>query len=173
MDRGGVNPGGQVSSEAIWQPRMSARSQPAPKLRYPTRSMDDCAQDIDPRQHSSNIKSLFLTWTQRYYKYQRLRHSTCSGLSLINSNKVPTLCKDVHLLKARVQHCTRYFLANGLTNPDIFQPKTFLILREIIPQNFSLLGFADLEKLGNKQTNRQTHSLTDKCFYRVMIFILV
>ena len=88
--------------------------------------------------------------------------------SLINSNKVPTLFKDVHLLNARVQHCTRYFLANGLTNPDIFQPKTFLILREIIPQNFSSLGFAVSEELGNKQKNSLTHSLTDWRFYRVI-----
>ena len=41
---------------------------------------------------------------------------------------------------------------------------------EIISQNFSLLGFAVSEELGNIQTDRQTHSithsLTDWCFDR-------
>ena len=62
-----------------------------------------------------------------------------------------------------------YFLANGSTNPDVFYPKTFPIPRGIIPQNFSLLGFAVSEELGNKQTNTQTHSLTDWRFYRVIL----
>ena len=55
---------------------------------------------------------------------------------------------------------TCYFPANGSTNPDVFQPKTFPIPRGIIPQNFSSLGFAVSEELGNKQTNTQTNSLT-------------
>ena len=38
---------------------------------------------------------------------------------------------------ARVQHSTRYFPADGSTNPDVFQPKTLCIRRGIIPQNFS------------------------------------
>ena len=54
-----------------------------------------------------------------------------------------------------------YFPANGLTNPDVFYPKTFCIPRGIIPQNFSLLGFAVWEELGNKHPNTQTCSLTD------------
>ena len=62
-----------------------------------------------------------------------------------------------------------YFPANGSTNPDVFQPKTFPIPRGIIPQNFSSLGFAVSEELGNKQTNTQTHSLTDWRFYRVIL----
>ena len=41
---------------------------------------------------------------------------------------------------------------------QIFQPKTFLIPRGIIPQNFSLLGYPVSEELGNKQTK----SLTDR-----------
>ena len=61
---------------------------------------------------------------------------------------------------AKVHHYTRYFPANGLTNPDVFKSKTFSIPRGIIPQNFSLLGFAVSEELGNKRTDRQTHSLT-------------
>ena len=73
------------------------------------------------------------------------------------------------LLHARVQHYTRYFPANGLTNLDVFLPKTFFIQRGIIPQNFSSLGFAVSEELGNeqtkKQTHRPTHSLTDWRFY--------
>ena len=54
-----------------------------------------------------------------------------------------------------------YFSANGSMNTDDFKAKTFLIPRGIIPQNFSLPGFAVLEQLGNKQTNRHTHSLSD------------
>ena len=65
-----------------------------------------------------------------------------------------------------------YFPAKGYTNLDVSQPKTFLIPREIIPHNFSLLDFAVSEELGNKQKDRQTHrqtdSLTDWCFYKVM-----
>ena len=56
------------------------------------------------------------------------------------------------------RQCTCYFPADGSTNPDVFQPKTFPIPRGIIPQNFSSLGFTVLEELGNKQT----HSLTDR-----------
>ena len=52
-----------------------------------------------------------------------------------------------------------YFPANGSTNPDVFQPKTFPIPRGIIPQNFSSLGFAVSEELGNKQTHKLTHIL--------------
>ena len=52
--------------------------------------------------------------------------------------------------------------ANGSTNPEVFQPKTFLIPRGIIPQNFSSLGFAVSEEIGNKQTSKETHSLTDR-----------
>ena len=39
-----------------------------------------------------------------------------------------------------------------------------------MPQNFSSLGFAVSEELGNKhiQTNKQTHSLTSYCFHRVI-----
>ena len=57
---------------------------------------------------------------------------------------------------------TCYFPANGSTNPDVFQPQPFSILRGIIPQNFSSLGFAVSEELGNIQTDKQTHSLTDR-----------
>ena len=67
-------------------------------------------------------------------------------------------------------HYTRYFPANGLTNPDVFQPKTFSIPRGIIPQNFSSLGFAVSQELGNKQTHTQTHSLTFYCFDRVISY---
>ena len=53
-----------------------------------------------------------------------------------------------------------YFPANGSTNPDVFYSKTFSIPRGIIPQNFSSLRFAVSEELGNKQTNKQTNTLT-------------
>ena len=49
-----------------------------------------------------------------------------------------------------------YFPANGSKNLDVFGPKTFLIPRGVIPQNFSSLGFAVLEELGNKQADRLT-----------------
>ena len=52
-----------------------------------------------------------------------------------------------------------YFPANGSTNPVVFQPKPFCIPRGIIPQNLSSLGFALLEELGNKQTDRLTDRL--------------
>ena len=42
-----------------------------------------------------------------------------------------------------------------------FKPKTFLIPRGIIPQNFRSLGFVVSEELGNKQTNRQTNALIE------------
>ena len=45
---------------------------------------------------------------------------------------------------------------------DVTRVKTFLIPRGIIPENFSLLGFAVSEELGNKQTIPQTYSLTDR-----------
>ena len=50
-----------------------------------------------------------------------------------------------------------YFPTNGLTNPDVFYPKTFCIPREIIPQHFSSLGRTVSEELGNKEKNTQTH----------------
>ena len=49
-----------------------------------------------------------------------------------------------------------------------FSLKTSSSQRGIIPQNFSSLGFAVSEELGNKQTNNQTDSLTDWRFYRVI-----
>ena len=67
-------------------------------------------------------------------------------------------CSTIHAL-----FCF-YFLANGLTNLDVLWHKTFLIPREIIPQNFSSSGLVILEELGNKQTDRLTHSLTDIIF---------
>jgi len=55
-----------------------------------------------------------------------------------------------------------YFPINGLTNPEVFLPKTFWIPRRIIPQNFSSSGLVSFEELGNKQIN----SLTSYCFRR-------
>ena len=57
------------------------------------------------------------------------------------------------------------FVYGGLC---FFQPKTFSIPRGMIPQNFSSLGFAVSQELGNKQTHTQTHSLTFYCFDRVI-----
>ena len=58
------------------------------------------------------------------------------------------------------------FVYGGLC---FFQPKTFSIPRGIIPQNFSSLGFAVSQELGNKQTHRLTDSLTFYCFDRVIL----
>ena len=52
-----------------------------------------------------------------------------------------------------------YFPANGLTNPDIFQPKTFCI-----PHNFSSSGLVVTEELGNKQTHRLAERLGKNSF---------
>ena len=60
-----------------------------------------------------------------------------------------------------------YFPADGSTNPDVFQPKTFSLPREIVPQNVSSLGFTVSEELGNIQTD----TLTDWCFDREIIEI--
>ena len=112
--------------------------------------------------------------------YQWLCHYTCSGfcktsyhllISPPPTNLPNTIDRqDCQYTCYFPHHYTRDFPANGSTNPDVFQPKTFSIPRGIIPQNFSLLGFAVLEELGNKQTNNQTNkqtdSLTDWCFDR-------
>ena len=66
-----------------------------------------------------------------------------------------------------------YLPAHGSTNPDVFKPKTFSIPRGIISKNFRLLGFTVSEELGNKQTNKHTHSLTDWCFDREIADILL
>ena len=54
-----------------------------------------------------------------------------------------------------------YFPANGSRKPDVFQPKTFPISREIIPQNFSSLGFT-VSKEFREQTSKQTDTFTDR-----------
>ena len=103
-----------------------------------------------------------------FYKYQWLRHYTCSGFCMTSYHLLISPTPDnlpitlkIHTGENQIDHqgCqyTCYFPANGSTNPDVFQPKTFSIPRGIIPQNFSSLGFAVLEELGNKQTNTLTH----------------
>ena len=83
-------------------------------------------------------------------------------LSLVN-RKFQTSIKIALYLQALA-----YFPANGSKNPDVFWPKTFCIPRGIIPQNFSSSGLVVSQELWNKQTNRQTHSLTFYCFSRVI-----
>ena len=65
--------------------------------------------------------------------------------------------KGMEIIEGALEHTLVffYFLANGSPNSDVFQPKTFLIPREIIPQSFSSSGLVVSEELGNKQT--QTH----------------
>ena len=63
------------------------------------------------------------------------------------------------------QQYTRFFPAIGLTIPDVFQLKTFLIPRGIIPQKINSSGLFVSEELGNKHTN----SLTSYYFLRVMV----
>ena len=62
-------------------------------------------------------------------------------------------------------------LASGWSNLLVFQPKTFPIPRGIIPQNFKSLGFAVSEELGNIQTDKLTHSLTDWSFDREILYL--
>ena len=60
---------------------------------------------------------------------------------------------------------TCYFPANGSTNPDVFYPKT----KGNHPSKFQLAGvcrFGWVREHPNRQTDRQTHSLTDWCFDR-------
>ena len=66
------------------------------------------------------------------------------------------------------QYCQCFFSFQLVKFGDIFQPKTIGIPRAIIPQNFSSLGFAVLEELGNKQTHRLNHSLTSYCFSQML-----
>ena len=54
---------------------------------------------------------------------------------------------------SRVLSLLFYFPANGLTNPDVFQPKTICIPRGIIPKNVCYLGLTVLEELRNKHTD--------------------
>ena len=55
-----------------------------------------------------------------------------------------------------------YFLADSLTNLAVFLAKTFLIPREIIPQNLA----RQVQSFQRSQeTNKQTDSLTDMRFY--------
>ena len=117
---------------------------------------------------------------------QWLRHYTCTGFcktsyhllvsppptNIPNTLKVHTGENNIDRQCRMWRQYTCYFPANGSTNPDVFQPKTFCIPGGIIPQNFSSLGFAVSEELGNKQTNTQTHSLTDWCFDREIFFII-
>ena len=106
-----------------------------------------CLNNLD----KFEVNALYLRWINNLLVASPLHNYTCSGFSLINSNKVPPLWsrrRSLALLNARVQHCTRYFPA-----------KTFCIPRGIIPQNCSSLGFAVLEELGNKQTNLLIHWL--------------
>ena len=104
---------------------------------------------------------------------QWLRHYTCGGFCKTSYHLLisppPTNLPNTIDRQDRQYRCyfshhyTRYFPANGSTNPDVFQPKTFSIPKGIIPQNFRSLGFAVSEEQG---TSKQTHSLTDWCFDR-------
>ena len=103
--------------------------------------------------------------------HQWLDHYICSAFSLINSNKVPHCDFDFRcslaLLNARVHHCPGYFPANGLTNPDVFSLKPSLSQGESSLKISARLGSPFRRSQG---TNTQTHSLTDKRFYRVIYF---
>ena len=104
-----------------------------------------------------------------YYVYQWLRHYTCSGFCKTSYHllisppptNLPNTLK-IHTGENKIDRYTRYFPTNGSTNPECFQLKTFSIPRGIISQNFSSLGFAVSEELGNKHTD----SLTDQRFDR-------
>ena len=122
---------------------------------------------------SKKFKFTLYTWF-RFCIYQWLRHYTCSGFcktsylllisspptNLLNTLKIHSGENKIDRQSRKQRQYTCYFPANGSTNPDVFQPKTFPIPRRIIPQNFRSLGFAVSEELGNKQTNTHTNSLT-------------
>ena len=80
------------------------------------------------------------------------------------------------IVEGQRAHWTRsiffYFPANGSTNPDVFYLKTICSPRGIKSQNFCSLELTVLEELGNKQTDKLTHSLTFYCFYRVIFLFL-
>ena len=104
-------------------------------------------------------------------QYILLRHYTCSDFcqtsnhllisspptNLPNTLKIHTGENKIDRQSRMWRQYTCYFPANGQTNPDVFEPKTFPIPRGIIPQNFSSLGFAVSEELGNIQAHPLTH----------------
>ena len=80
------------------------------------------------------------------YIYQWLRHYTCSGFCntsyhllispppthLLNTLKIHTGENKIERQSRMWRQYTCSFPANGSTNPDVFQPKTFPIPRRII-----------------------------------------
>ena len=116
-------------------------------------------------------------WHRQYKLVMKIRTGIRTTFQMIHIVSSYQLRQDgVQLIKGKIiyavygDHRGRtehalvffYFPANGQTNPDVFQPKTFCIPRGIIPQNFSSLGFAVSEELGNIQTHTHTNSLTDR-----------
>ena len=104
-------------------------------------------------------------------QYILLRHYTCSDFCqtsnhLLISSPPTNLPNTLKIYTGEMKFTAR--VECGPSIHAFFQLKTFPIPRKIIPKNFSSLGFAVLEELGNKQTNTQTHSLTDWRFYRVI-----
>ena len=102
-------------------------------------------------------------------QYILLRHHTCRDFCQ-TSNHLLISSPPTNLPNTLKIHTGEMkFTARVECGPSIhafFQLKTFPIPRRIIPKNFSSLGFAVLEELGNKQTNTQTHSL----IYKVYLF---
>ena len=143
-----------------------------------------CFKNFQLKEKISQIQIINLS---NLNKNQWLRHYTCSGFcktsyhllvsppptNLPNTLKVHTGENNIDRQSRMWRQYTCYFPANGSTNPDVFQPKTFPIPRGIIPQNFISLGFAVSEELGNIQTHththKLTHSLTDWCFDKEII----
>ena len=76
---------------------------------------------------------------------------------VIPSCKMAVQSPLVDFFIQEVYNVSFVFPANREPDPDFFQPKTFPIPRGMIPQNFSSLGFAVSQELGNKQTYSLTH----------------
>ena len=100
-----------------------------------------CLSHISRKTKDTKMKSILFTFPLHI----------CNGFCKISYYLLifPPPTFKIHIGENKIDHqsriwrqYTRYFPANGSTNPDVFQPKTFLISRGIIPQNFRSLEFA-------------------------------
>ena len=108
-----------------------------------------------------------------YISNQWLRHYTCSGFcktsyhllisppptNLPNTLKIHTGENKVDRKSRMWRQYTCYFPANGSTNPDVFQPKTFQSQGKSSLKVSARQGSPFWRCQG---TNKQAHSLTDR-----------
>ena len=129
------------------------------------------------------IQNIFILKPSAVIDSSTLRHYTCSAFCkttyhLLISPPPTNLPNRLKIHTGENQSIHAIFQLTVRRIRIFFQPKTFCIQRGIIPQNFSLLGFAVSEELGNNQTNTQTHSLTglallqsDSLFFLLFFFV--